>query len=96
MDFVKQILQFFKERVDLAPSGFCSFASFLEDDQSEYIVTVYAESNGYLVFSVFSTDEWAMVNDICELTSRNVEDIVREISDNNEIINIVVDPREID
>jgi hypothetical protein len=37
-----------------------------------------------------------MIVDICELTSRDIEDVVREISDDENITNIAIDPRDID
>jgi len=94
MDFVRRILDFFKDKVSADPSEFYSFAHFLEENQSEYVVTVHGEADGYLVFCIFSHDEWAMVVDVCELTSRNACDVVRELADDNAVMNIVVDPRD--
>lgn len=96
MDFVRRILDFFKDKVESEPNEFCSFVHRMDEDTSEYVVTAHADPTGYLVFSIFSLEEWQMVVDISELTSRKVEDIVREISDNDEITNIVIDPRDID
>jgi hypothetical protein len=47
-----------------------------------------------MVICIFSHDEWAMVMDICELTCRDVCDVVRELADDNVIMNIVIDPRD--
>lgn len=94
MDFVKKILEFFQDKIDSDPSQFYSIAHYLEETQSEYTVTVHGDVSGCLIFCVFTNQEWAMVTDICELTSRNVEDVVRELADDNAIMNIVVDPRD--
>lgn len=94
MDFVRRVLDFFKDKVTADPSEFYSFAHFLEENQSEYVATVQGEPDGYLVFCIFSHDEWAMVVDICELTNRNACDVVRELADDNAVMNIVVDPRD--
>jgi hypothetical protein len=50
MDFVRRILDFFKDKVNADPAEFYSFAHFLEDNQSEYVVTVQGEPDGYLYF----------------------------------------------
>jgi len=94
MDFVRRILDLFKNKVNVNSSEFYSFAHFFEKDESEYVITVHSEPNGYLIFCVFSYDEWTMVVDICELTSRNACDVVRELADDNAVMNIVVDPRD--
>lgn len=96
MDFVRKILDLFKNKLESTPAEFNSFVRFLQDADENQIVTVHADSSGYLVFCIFSQQEWLMVNDICELTSRDVSDVVREISDDNLITSIVVDPRDID
>ena len=96
MDFVRRILDFFKDKVESEPNEFCSFLHKVDDDSSEYVVTVHADPTGYLVFSIFSFEEWQMVVDVCKLTSGKVEDLVREISDNDEITSIVIDPRDVD
>ncbi len=96
MDFVKKILEFFQDRIENDPSQFYSIAHFLEENRTEYTVTVHGSSDGCLVFCVFTNEEWAMVTDICELTSRDVQDVVAELANDNSIMNIVVDPRDMD
>lgn len=96
MDFVRKILDLFKNKLEASPAEFNSFVKFLEDAKDHQVVTVHADPDGYLVFCIFSQQEWSMVNDICELTSRNIEDIVRDLADDHSITSIVVDPREVD
>lgn len=96
MDFVRRILNLFKKEQIAGTSRFTSFIHPSDGDSSECIVTVHADETGYLIFSIFSPDEWAMIVDVCELTSRNIEDVVREISDDENITNIAIDPRDID
>ena len=96
MDFVRRILDFFKDKVESEPHEFCSFLHQVDEDCHEYVITVHTDPTGYLVFSIFSFEEWQMVVDVCKLTSRPIEDFVREISDNDEITNIVIDPRDVD
>lgn len=96
MDFVRRILEFFQNKTEAKSEDFCSFLHELKDDGKEYVITVHAEADGYLTFCILSKAEWDMVVDICELTSRNVENMIRDLSDNNEITSIVVDPRDIE
>jgi hypothetical protein len=96
MDFVRRILDLFKKEQIAGTSQFTSFVYVSDVTSSEFVVTVHADETGYLIFSIFSPDEWAMIVDICELTSRDIEDVVREISDDENITNIAIDPRDID
>jgi hypothetical protein len=96
MDFVRRILNLFKKEQMAGTSQFTSFIHASDDDSSECIITVHTDETGYLIFSIFSPDEWAMIVDVCELTSRNIEDVVREISDDENITNIAIDPKDID
>jgi hypothetical protein len=95
MDFVRRILEFFQNKNEASSDEFCSFLHELKEDGLQYVITVHAESDGYLVFCMLSKSEWDMIVDICQLTSRNVEEMIRELSNNNEITNIVIDPRDI-
>jgi hypothetical protein len=96
MDFVRRILDLFKKEQIAGTSQFTSFIHVSDSTSSEFVVTVHTDETGYLIFSIFSPDEWAMIVDVCELTSRNIEDVVREISDDENITNIAIDPRDID
>lgn len=95
MDFVRRILEFFQNRTEASSEEFSAFIHELKEDSQEYAITVHAESDGYLTFCILSKAEWDMIVDICQLTSKNVEEMIRELSNNNEITSIVVDPRDI-
>lgn len=95
MDFVRRILEFFQNKTETSSEEFSTFIHELKEDGKEYAITVHAESDGYLTFCILSKAEWDMIVDICQLTSKNVEEMIRELSDNNEITSIVVDPRDI-
>lgn len=95
MDFVRRILDFFNNKSNINSSEFHSFIHELKQDEQQYVITVHAELDGYLTFCILSCDEWAMINDICQLTSKNLEEMIRQLSDNNEITSIVVDPRDL-
>lgn len=96
MDFVRRILDLFKKEQLAGTNKFTSFIHVSDSTSSEFVVTVHTDVTGYLIFSIFSPEEWAMIIDVCELTSRNPEDIVREIADNDESTSIAIDPRDVD
>lgn len=96
MDFVRRILEFFQNKPETDSSEFCSFLHELKEDGKQYVITAHAETNGYLTFCIMDRPQWDMIIDICQLTSKDVEEMVRELSDNNEITSIVVDPRDME
>lgn len=95
MDFVRRILEFFKNNSAHSANDFNSFLSELKAESDGYVVTVHTEQDGFLTLSMMEKSQWQMIVDICELTSRSVQDMVRQLSDNNEITSIVIDPRDL-
>lgn len=95
MDFVRRILQLFNANVESTAQEIHSFIHELNEDGQQYVVTVHAEPSGYLTFCILSHEEWTMITDICQLTSKNVEEMIRQLSDNDEITSIIIDPRDI-
>lgn len=75
--------------------GLIKFVYQMEEDFSERIITVHFDEDGMIIFSIFDTDQWSMISDICELSGANVQDVVRDISEDNNIATIIVDPKEI-
>lgn len=49
---------------------------------------------GMLVFNVFDQDEWAMVMDICDLTSQHPSEVVRDLDLDNNTRTIIIDPND--
>jgi CBS domain containing-hemolysin-like protein len=47
-----------------------------------------------MIFTIFSTEEWQMIESISELSERSVEDVVREISEDESLTTITIDPTE--
>jgi CBS domain containing-hemolysin-like protein len=71
-----------------------NFVYDLEDDNTQRVVTIHADPNGFMIFTIFSTEEWQMIESISELSERDVEDIVREISEDESLTTITIDPTE--
>lgn len=71
-----------------------NFDHNLESDGSERMITVHPTEDGMVVFSVFTPEEWIMVNNICEISEKNISTVVYELAEANEITTIVVDPKE--
>jgi hypothetical protein len=71
-----------------------NFVYDLEDDNTQRVVTIHADPNGFMIFTIFSTEEWQMIESISELSERDVEDVVREISEDESLTTITIDPTE--
>jgi len=71
-----------------------NFVYDLEDDNTQRVVTIHADPNGFMIFTIFSVEEWQMIESIGELSERDVEDIVREISEDESLTTITIDPTE--
>jgi len=91
VDFIKRILESFLNKKD---EEIFSFIHDMDEDSSERIITVHATQDGYVVFSIFTIEQWSMVTDICELTDRDIEEVVCEISEDENIPTISIDPKD--
>jgi len=96
MDFVRKILEIFENSLQNDDTGFCTFPHVSAEDSEHYIITIYPEINGYLIFAVVPKDQWLMIIDICQLTSSNVQDMISYLVDNDEITSLVIDPRNLE
>lgn len=71
-----------------------NFTYDLEDDNTQRVVNIHADANGLMIFTIFSVEEWQMIESISELSDRNVDEIVREISEDESLTTITIDPTE--
>lgn len=71
-----------------------NFVYDLEDDNTQRVVNIHADANGLMIFTIFSVEEWQMIESISELSDRNVDEIVREISEDESLTTITIDPTE--
>lgn len=71
-----------------------NFVYDLEDDNTQRVVTIHADANGFMIFTIFSVEEWQMIESISELSDRNVDEIIREISEDESLTTITIDPTE--
>lgn len=65
-----------------------------EDTDKESVISFYPDKNGNIVFTLFNTEQWDMINDISELTYRDKFAIIEEMVSSKEIEAWVVDPTE--
>jgi hypothetical protein len=96
MDFIKRVLEFFADCVRHEDGDMISFVHNMDDDNSSRVVTVHADPNGFLIFTVFTPEEWGMIKDVSELTGSYVEDLVKDISEESGVVQITVDPKELE
>ena len=95
MDLFKRILEFLSSSVRKEDRGMVKFLYQInEDSEEERVITVHADSDGFMVVSIFTTDEWEMVTDVCDITGRYIDDVVRDIAADNNITTITIDPKD--
>lgn len=92
MGFIQKILKFLMNRHER--DGMITFDHVMDDDQSERVITVHADQYGYIVMTIFSPQEWDMVLDVVSLTDTNIEDVVKEIAEDNNVATITLDPKD--
>ena len=92
MDFLKKILKIISESV--SKDGISHYVHESDEFIEQRVITVHANDDGMLVFSIFTPEQWSMVNDIAELSERDIEEVLREIVEQDDIASIVVDPKE--
>lgn len=77
MDFFLRLIHKFMDKIN--KSGMSSMFEFDETnpmDDENVIVCIHTKDDETYVMSVFNTDQWSMIKDISELTSKNVEEVV--------------------
>jgi hypothetical protein len=91
----RKILSFFVTSKDphYDEFGISSFAVG-ENEELEKVVTIHSDANGNLIFSAFEPEEWEMMNGICEITGRDINDLIEDIEADDTSRILVVDPRE--
>lgn len=70
------------------------FIHEMEDEGDERIITVHADPNGFMIFSIFTVEEWGMVTDVCDITGRYIDDVIKEIAEDSNITTITIDPKD--
>ncbi len=91
----RKILSFFMTSKDphYDEFGISSFAVG-ETEELEKVVTIHSDANGNLIFSAFEPEEWEMMNGMCEITGRDIGELIEEIEADNASRILVVDPTE--
>jgi hypothetical protein len=92
MDFLKKILKIINDSV--SKDGISHYVHESDDFIEQRVITVHANEDGMMVFSIFTPEQWSMVNDIAELSERDIEEVIREIIQENDIASITIDPKE--
>ncbi len=80
MDFFFRLINKFIDKVNR--SGMSNLFEFDETDplsSENIIICIHTEDDENYTMAVFNTDQWAMVQDISELTSQDVEEVVRSL-----------------
>jgi hypothetical protein len=88
MDFIKRILNYFSKE----QSSYEDIFSGAEVE--EKIVICYPDESGLLIFVVLDPAQWLMVCDICEISEKGMEEVVRDLVNEGTLSGVAVDPRE--
>jgi len=94
MDLFRKILEFFSSSIRKEDRGMVKFIHEMEDEGDERIITVHADPNGFMIFSIFTVEEWGMVTDVCDITGRYIDDVIKEIAEDSNITTITIDPKD--
>lgn len=84
MDFFFRLINKFIDKVN--KSGVSNLFDFDETDPlstDNVIVCIHTEDDVNYTMAVFTVDQWSMVQDISELTSQDVEEVVRSLDVNS-------------
>jgi len=94
-DFVKRILDLVEQNLDqVDPDDILRFTHEFSIDNTERVITVHPTQDGYIVFSVFNEDEWIIVNNICEISEKPLDQVIYELAQEGESSTVIIDPRQ--
>ncbi len=74
-------------------SGLTEF-QFETDDPQEAIITFHTNDEGKMVLSVFSQEQWSLIEDMAKFVGKPVEDLVKDLDPSGPNI-YVVDPEDL-
>lgn len=92
MGFIQKILKFLTNKHER--DGMITFIHEMEDDDTERVITVHADGEGFIVMTIFTPEEWQMVVDIITVTGGDIESVVKEIAEDNNVATIILDPKD--
>jgi hypothetical protein len=78
MDFFDQFMNFFEDE-DLREQLLGMIMS-QDETQGEKMITGHWSQDGEIVFSVFSFDEWKMLQEMSLILEKDIEDIIKDLS----------------
>ncbi len=84
MDFFFKLINKFIDKVN--KSGMPNVFEFDETDPmstDNMIICIHTENDYNYTMAVFNTDQWSMIQDISELTSQDIEEVVRSLDSNS-------------
>jgi hypothetical protein len=94
-DFVKRILNLVEQNLSqVDPNDILRFTHEFSVDNTERVITVHPTEDGFIVFSVFNNDEWTMVNNICEISEKPIDEVIYELAKEGDSSTVVIDPRQ--
>lgn len=95
MDFIKKLLKFIEDsNIEEIDETFTKFTHNMDMENTERVVTMSTTPDGMMVMSIFTPEQWDMAIHLCEVTEKDIQTIVEELSSDGDIATIVIDPTE--
>lgn len=80
MDMFYKLINRFLESRKNASEPQLDFEYEKVEDNQEIIVTVHTEDDFNFTMSIFDKDQWSMVTDICDLSNKTQEEVIRSLN----------------
>lgn len=95
MDFIKKLLQLIEEcELEEINNQFSKFRHIMDDELEEKILTMSTTEEGYMIMSIFTPEQWEMALYISEVSGKDIQTVVTELSSDGDIATITIDPTE--
>lgn len=80
MDMFYKLISRFLESRKNASEPQLDFEYEKVEDNQDIIVTVHTEDDFNFTMSIFDKDQWSMVTDICDLSNKTQEEVIRSLN----------------
>lgn len=95
MDFIKKLLQLIEEcELEEINEKFSKFKYVMDDELEEKILTMSTNEEGYIIMGIFTPQQWDMAVCLAEVSGKDIQDVVSELSNDGDIATLTIDPKE--
>lgn len=87
MDYLRRIINYFQNRN--STDGIVSFPN------EQKIFTLHTDEDGMIIMTAFTPEQYSMIKDIIELTDSSFYNVIVDITKDENITSIKIDPKEL-